>query len=113
LTQAEKDAQFVEMYKQGLATDSYGNRLGDEDPQRLLGFGPPSPPEEFNKNYQIGGHTPMIGTDGKPVEHAGSPNHPLIAQRIADGEDLAPSKDRSRVSLHTQILRGIVNGWSR
>jgi hypothetical protein len=118
LTQAEKDAQFAEAYKAGYACDSYGNTIDDSEPKRSLGYFEPSPPVESNKDYQISKRAPEIGTDGQPIEHGGSDNHPLIARRIANGEFQGGEKkprhpNQTRQDCLNEIFRDIRRGYSR
>jgi hypothetical protein len=79
------DFHFAHRFLQGEVTDSFGNTISATSADKTaLG---PAPPVERKPvdttgashiNPALLANTVTIGTDGQPVEHAGSLNHPLL-----------------------------------
>ena len=133
-----EDAAFASAYLRGEATDSLGNSISGNAKFPTLGkqtaLGPIEP--QFNAPPsttahmvpELAGGTPMTGTDGEPVMHAGSDNHPLNCERTyelfrkpgqpsyADLHSIKPKlphPNANRQAYLDAIWIDIRNGWSR
>jgi hypothetical protein len=118
-TQEELDLEFAAKYKAGLVEDSYGNRIGDPKPLTALGPMEPKPKKKRDNTAHmdpalIGTAHVAIGTDGEPIAHAGSDNHPLVALGRKDAP--APKQhdsNQTRQKYLGAIWLSVRNGYSR
>jgi hypothetical protein len=102
--------------------DSYGNKLdGSKSTYSALG---PNPPVELSPRPSTTDHMDpqlvatsrtMTGTDGQPVVHAGSSNHPLNKdfKPVPTTAKSAPSWNARRRDITQLIFAGVRSGWSR
>ena len=137
-TRDEQDAAFAEAYLSGEVTDSCGNTIQGNDRFPTKGkvglLGPvepqynPQPDTTAHMTPGTVGGTPMIGTDGETITHAGSDNHPLNSEafyeawRRPGGPSFAevrnvraklPHPNANRNDYLKNIFRDIRLGWSR
>lgn len=118
LTEAEQriadDLQFAHEYLTGQVSDSFGSTI-TETKHTALG---PCPPVERHRpdstahmdQRLLGTNKLTFGTDGQPVMHAGSGNHPLLAG--FKGAE-APQKTPHPNAIRQMILADIRRGYSR
>jgi hypothetical protein len=99
---ADADAEFAQAFREGRATDSFGNLITGENkrwsvPTSALGPGVKveSQPTERNPNW-LRSHETMTGTDGQPVMSASDANHPLNAMRGFVPAKARPVADQRR-----------------
>lgn len=133
-----EDAAFAQAYLRGEATDSCGNTItGNErwpTKGKVTALGPIepvyNPPPDTTAHMTPGtfGGTPMIGVDGEPIAHAGSPNHPMNSeafyeawrkpgqpsyQELHNIQVKLPHPNATRNDYLKAIWIDIHNGWSR
>ena len=122
------DLEFARKFLAGEATDSLGNDchgknpFSESGPVSLLGPMEPVQRVKFDSTAHMDQalvyREPMIGTDGQPVVHAGSLNHPLNKDFVGIPTPTKaehPNAFRNR-ALHVTIeswLDGQRHGYSR
>ena len=120
--QREADERFAQDYKRGEATDSAGNTINGTNErwptkgiQSLLGPQEPRPKVAEHVTTMEKHQRPMIGTDGEPVVHAGSDNHPFFGahNRACGGTSKPRHPNQTRQELLNAIWSDIRRGYSR
>jgi hypothetical protein len=124
--QREADERFAQDYKRGEATDSAGNTINGTNArwptkgiQTLLGPMEPKPRERVQHVTTMEkialAQPQMIGTDGEPVLHAGSDNHPYFGahNRACGGPSKPRHPNQKRQEMLNTIFADIRRGFSR
>ena len=125
--QREADERFAQDYKRGEATDSAGNTINGTNErwptkgiQTLLGPMEPKPRERVQHVTTMekiaNAQPPTVGTDGEPVLHAGSDNHPFFGpkNRACGGGTSKPrDPNQTRNDYLKEIFADIRRGFSR